>query len=153
MEMLLEYGSCFETSSAAEDWLLGCALLSLDSLDQTALDLLTAGNSCRPWPEQVGTDRRKCPLTSTTDHPPASGEAAGMYQNGSSAPRAFSKAGSSVASGPGDRATRYPAQMASGALSLVLEAQVQGSCLQAQGRLRNDRLDQADGDGESTVGC
>ena len=44
-------------------------------------------------------------------------------------------------------------RLASGALSPVLEAQVQGSCLQAQGRLRNHRLDQADGDGESTVGC
>ena|SRR5215469_12607699 len=107
MEKLLSYGPCFATPSAAEEWLLGCTLLWLYSLDQTALDLLTAGNSCRPWPKQVGTDRRKCPLTATTDHAQAPGEAAGMHQNGSRAPRAFSKAGSNMAAGPLHRATRY----------------------------------------------
>ena len=44
-------------------------------------------------------------------------------------------------------------RLPSGALSLVLEAQVKGSCSQAQGRRRNDRLDQADGERESPVGC
>jgi hypothetical protein len=39
--------------------------------------------------------------------------------------------------------------LASGALSLVLEAQVQGSYSQAQGRRRNDCLDQRDGDEQS----
>jgi hypothetical protein len=47
------------------------------------------------------------------------------------------------------RATRNPAQMASGALSLVLEAQVQGFYSQAEGRCRNDCLDQRDGDEQS----
>jgi len=40
-------------------------------------------------------------------------------------------------------------RLASGALSLVLEAQVQGCFSYAQGRCRNDRLDQADGERES----
>jgi hypothetical protein len=44
-------------------------------------------------------------------------------------------------------------RLASGALSLVLEAHVQGSCSQAQGRRGNDRLDQADGQGQSALGC
>ena len=44
-------------------------------------------------------------------------------------------------------------RLPSGGLSLVLEAQVQGRFSQAQGRRRNDRLDQADGQGQSAVGC
>src|SRR6266700_2186333 len=40
-------------------------------------------------------------------------------------------------------------RLSSGALSLVLEAQVQGCFSYAQGRCRNDRLDQADGERES----
>jgi len=44
-------------------------------------------------------------------------------------------------------------RLASGALSLVLEAHVQGSCSQASGRRGNDRLDQADGQGQPAVGC
>jgi putative transposase len=38
------YGWCFYLSLAAEGWLLGCALLSLCSLDQTAHFLLAAPN-------------------------------------------------------------------------------------------------------------
>src|SRR5215472_17861924 len=43
--------------------------------------------------------------------------------------------------------------VASGALSLVLEAQVQGSSSPAKSSLRNDRLDQADGERQSALGC
>ena len=42
---------------------------------------------------------------------------------------------------------------AAGALSPVLETQVQGLFPQAEGRRRNDRLDQADGEGQSALGC
>src|SRR6266699_2698645 len=42
--------------------------------------------------------------------------------------------------------------VASGALSLVLEAQGKGSYSQAQGRRGNDCLDQADGDEQSALG-
>jgi hypothetical protein len=51
------------------------------------------------------------------------------------------------------RATRNIAALASGALSLVLEAEVQSRFSQAQGRRRNDLLDQADGQGQSALGC
>ena len=51
------------------------------------------------------------------------------------------------------RATRDPAALASGALPLVLEAQVKDSCSQAEGRRRNDRLDQANGNRQSAMGC
>ena len=43
--------------------------------------------------------------------------------------------------------------VASGALSLVLEAQVKGLFPLAEGRRGNDRLDQADGQGQSVLGC
>ena len=43
--------------------------------------------------------------------------------------------------------------VASGALSLVLEAQVQGSSSPAKSSLGNDRLDQADGERQSALGC
>ena len=43
--------------------------------------------------------------------------------------------------------------LASGALPLRLEAQVQCSCSKAQGSPRNDCLDQRNGEGESTLGC
>jgi hypothetical protein len=52
-----------------------------------------------------------------------------------------------------DCSTRYPAALASSALPPVLEAQVKGSCSQAKGRPRDHRLDQRDGEGESTLGC
>jgi putative transposase len=42
--------------------------------------------------------------------------------------------------------------LASGALSPVLEAQVQGIFEQAESRRRNDCLDQADGEGQSSLG-
>ena len=51
------------------------------------------------------------------------------------------------------RATRDPVAVASGALSPVLEAQVKGLFPRAEGRRRNDRLDQADGEGQSALGC
>ena len=44
-------------------------------------------------------------------------------------------------------------RLASGALSRVLEAHVQGSCSQAQGRRGNDRLDQSDGQGQLALAC
>src|SRR5215472_5281112 len=43
--------------------------------------------------------------------------------------------------------------VASGALSLLLETPIKDSYSQAEGRSGNHRLNQADGNGESTVGC
>ncbi len=43
--------------------------------------------------------------------------------------------------------------VASGALPPRLEAQVKGSCSQAEGSRRNHHLDQRDGEGESALGC
>ena len=43
--------------------------------------------------------------------------------------------------------------LASGALSPVLETQVKGLFPQAEGRRRNDRLDQRDGQEQSALGC
>src|SRR5215467_1007779 len=140
------YGWYDDLSPAAEEWLLGSALLSFYSLDQTAQDLLAAGNPHRSWTKQIRARGRKCPLTSTTDHPQAPGEAAGMYENGSDVPRAFSKVGSNMEPGPPHRATRDPATLASGALSPVLETEVQDGFSYAGGRGRNDCLDQRDGD-------
>ena len=51
------------------------------------------------------------------------------------------------------RSTRNIAALASGALSSILEAEVQSRFSQAQGRRRNDLLDQADGQGQSALGC
>ena len=44
-------------------------------------------------------------------------------------------------------------RLPSRALSLVLEAEVQGRFSQAQGRRGHYRLDQADGQGQSSLGC
>jgi hypothetical protein len=140
------YGSCFDLSLAAEGGLLGVALLSLDSLDQTAHFLLAARNPHGSWPKQVQAHRRKSPLTSTTDHPQAPGEATGMDENGSGSPRALSKVGSNMEPSPPHRPTRDTARLPSGALSSLLETQVQGLFSQAKGRGRNDCLDQRDGD-------
>src|SRR5215469_1138957 len=115
------YGRCFYPSPAPRGWLLGCALLSLCLLDQTVQERLTVLHPHRPWPKQVRAHRRKCPLTSTTDHPQAPGETAGMYENGSPAPRAFSKIGSNMEPNPPYRPARDIAALASGALSPLLE--------------------------------
>jgi len=77
------YGWYVGTSPAVEVWPLGCDLLSLYSLDETARDLLAAGHPHRSWPKQVRTDSEKCPLTRTSHHPQAPGEAAGMHEYGS----------------------------------------------------------------------
>ena len=50
------------------------------------------------------------------------------------------------------RATRHPAPLASGALPPVLEAKIKDLFPQAENSRGNHRLDQADGDAESTLG-
>ena len=50
------------------------------------------------------------------------------------------------------RPARNPPALASGALPPVLETQVKGLFPQAEGRRRNHRLDQRDGEGESALG-
>jgi hypothetical protein len=90
------YGSGFHHSPVPLGWLLACSHLSLGSLDHTAGDLLATGHPHGSWSKQVRAHRRKCPLTSTTDHPQAPGEAAGMPQHRSLAPRALGKNGSDL---------------------------------------------------------
>jgi hypothetical protein len=132
-------GWCFYVSPAAEDWLLGCALLSLCSLDQTAPDLFAAGHPHRPWPKQVRAHRRKRALTKTSHSSEATSETASLHQDRPHPPRAFGKNGSDLEPSPLHCSTRDSAAVASGALSLVLEAQVQGCFSYAQGRCRNYR--------------
>src|SRR5260370_16833613 len=81
---------------AAEEDLLGCAHFSLDSLDETARDLLATGNPDRSGPKQVRADRGKCPLATTTHHSQKAGESSGLYENGSGTPRVFSQPGSNL---------------------------------------------------------
>src|SRR5215472_7097063 len=140
------YGSCFHHSPAAEGWLLGCTLISFCSLDQTARDLLTAGYPRGSWQKQVRAHRRKCPLASTTHYSQAPGEAPSMHQNGSHAPGPTGQARSDLETDALHCSARDVTALASGALALALEAQVQGLFKQAEDSCRNDRLDQADGD-------
>ncbi len=147
------YGWCSHTSPAAEGWLLACTLRSLCSLDQTAQVLMTAWNPYRLGQKQVGAHRRKCPLATATDHPQATSETANVYQDRSHPPRPVGQGGSDLAADPRDRATRYPATLPSGALPHVLETQVKGLFPPTKSRRRNDRLDQADGQGQSALGC
>jgi hypothetical protein len=51
------------------------------------------------------------------------------------------------------RATRHPAPVASGALPPVLEAKIKDLFPQAESSRRNHRLDQADGERQSALGC
>jgi hypothetical protein len=99
------YGSYFHLSHAVEGWLLACALLSLDSLDQTTRDLLAAPNPGRPWQKLVRAYRRKCPLATATHHPQAAGETARMHEKRSLTPRPLGKNGSNLAAVSLDRAT------------------------------------------------
>src|SRR5260370_6178073 len=91
---------------AAEEDLLGCAHFSLDSLDQTARDLLATGNPDRSGPKQVRADRGKCSLATTTHHSQKAGLASGLYENGSAVPRVFSQAGSNLEPLPDYRPAR-----------------------------------------------
>src|SRR5215472_14684478 len=133
--------------------MLGCALLWLDSLDQTTGDLLAAGHPHRPWQKQVRADRGKRSLTTPTHRSQAASETASMHENRSPPSHPTDQAGSDLETSALHRSARYPTALASGALSLVLEAQVHGFYSQAPGRRRNDRLDQRDGQEESTLGC
>jgi len=65
----------------------------------------------------------------------------------------LAKLGRNLAAGFVDCATRHPAPLASRALSPRLETEVKDGFSYAEGPRPNHRLDQADGDGESTVGC
>ncbi len=147
------YGSCFSLSPAAEASLLGYALLSLCLLDETAQDLLAACDSHRFWQKQVRDHRGKRSFTPTTHRSQARGETANVHQDRPHTPRPAGQAGSYLAAGPLDRATRHPTALASGALPHALETQVKGLFPQAKDSPRNHCLDQADGEGESTLGC
>jgi len=104
------YGWCCDTSPAAEGWLLGCSLCSLYSLDKTVRDLIAARNPHRPWEKQVPAHRGKCALTTTTHRSQAAGETATHHQDRSHPPRPAGQAGSCLAAGSGDRATRDEAR-------------------------------------------
>ena len=132
-------GWCCETSPAPLGWLLGGSRLLLYSLDKTVQNLLAVRNPHQSWEKQIPAHRRKRPLTTPTHRSEAAGETANVHQDRSPPPRPAGQAGSDLAAGPRDRATRHSAALASGALSLVLEAQIQGRFSQAQGRLRNHR--------------
>jgi hypothetical protein len=114
---------------------------SRSSVDRTALFLLAAANPNRPWQKQARAHGRKRPLASATHHPQTASETARLHENRSSTPRPDGQVGSYLAADPCDRSTRHPAQVASRALSLRLEAQIKDSCSQAQGSPRNHRLE------------
>src|SRR5215467_1082715 len=113
------YGWCFHPSPEPLGWLLGCALLALDSLDQTTGDLITAGNPHRSEQKQVRAPRRNGAHATATHHPPTAGEAANVHKDRSRAPRPAGQAGLYLAAGTLDRSTRHLATLASGALPLV----------------------------------
>src|SRR5437763_17204888 len=126
---------------------------SISSVDQTVHFLLAAANPGRPWPKQVRARGRKCPLTTATHRPQTPGETACMHEYGSPDPRPFGAASSDMETSPLHRSTRDTAALASGALPLGLETEVKDCFSYAEGHRRNHRLDQRDGEGESTLGC
>jgi hypothetical protein len=75
------YDWYFDPSPVAQGWLLGCALLSLYSLDQPTRDLFAAGHPHRSWQKQVRAHRGKRALTPTTHHAHATGETAYVHQD------------------------------------------------------------------------
>jgi hypothetical protein len=83
------------------------------TIGETVHFLLATAYPGRPWPKQDRAHRRKCPLARATPHPQATGEAASMYEDGSGAPRAFSKAGSDLGPSPAHRPARDAAALAS----------------------------------------
>jgi hypothetical protein len=83
----------------------------------------------------------------------ATSETANIHQGRSHPSRPVGQVGSNLAAGPLHRSTRSIAALASGALSPVVETQVKDRFSQSQGSCGNHCLDQADGEGESTVGC
>jgi hypothetical protein len=125
---------------------------SFCSLDHTTHFLLAPWNTRRSCQKQIGAHGRKCALTTTTHHSQASGETACMHEDRSHPPRTFSKGCSGVEANALHRSTRNLAALASGALPLVLEAQVKGLFSQAQGSRGNHRLDQRDGGEQSALG-
>jgi hypothetical protein len=147
------YGWCFDISPVAEGGLLGCALLSLCSLYETARDLLAARNPHRPREKQVSAHRGKALLRQQlimlkrqVKRPACTKTDRVFLVLLARWVRTWQQALLIVQ--PDTRLA-----LASGALSPVLETQVKDLFPQAEGRRRNDRLDQADGEGKSTLGC
>jgi hypothetical protein len=139
-------------SQEALRYVCECTPYLLCSLDHTTHFRLAPWDTRRSCQKQSGAHGGKCPLTTTTHHPQATGETACMHEDGSVAPRPFGKGGSGMETSAYHRATRHTAAVASWALPPVLEAQVKGLFTQAQGSRGNHRVDQRDGEGESALG-
>jgi hypothetical protein len=73
---------------------------SLSTVQQAAHFLLAARNPRRPRPKQTRAHRRKCPSTTPTHHPAATGETACLYQDGPDAPGPAGKNGSELETSP-----------------------------------------------------
>ena len=109
---------------------------------------LAAWNTSRAWQKESGPCGRKGALTRASHHPEAAGETTSMHEKGSPAPRPLGKGGSGLqANTHHSSRKRRGSRLPSGALSSVLEAHIKDANSPAQGRRRNDGLDQADGEG------
>jgi hypothetical protein len=137
------------SSQAAVSELLGYALLSLYSLDQTAHFLVAARITRRSWQKQVSAQSGKCPFTKTSHHSPSAGETTSMHQGRSNASCITGRVGSHLAAGSLYCSTRDTAAVASGPLSPGLETQISGRFSYTEGSCRNYCIDQGDGSEES----
>jgi SAM-dependent methyltransferase len=86
----------------------------LDSLDQTARDILAAGHPHRLWKKQIPAYRGKRAPTPTTHHTQAAGETASMHEHRSPAPRPAGQAGSDLAAGSHHSCNRTPCSVGIG---------------------------------------
>ena len=102
---------------------------------------------------EIGTDRGKRALTTTTHHPPSTDQTIGIPKDGPASPGVTGQNGSGLETGALPRPARDFAALASGAFPRVLEAQVSGRFSSVEGIRRNHHLDQRDGGEESTLGC
>ena len=106
-------GHCAEDSHLhhkVDTFLSSVAPPPLRHLDYTRPHLAAAGNTDRPFQEQVPTRGRKRPLTSATRHPASTGETACLYQDGPHAPGASGQNGTHLEASTVHRPTRDEAR-------------------------------------------
>jgi len=91
-------------------------------------------------------------VTTPTDDPASTDQATRLPEEGPAAPGASGQDGFGLETGALPRSAGDTFARASGALPLVLEAQIEGACEKAEALARNDQLDQGDSSKQPTLG-
>jgi hypothetical protein len=132
--------------------LLSSTPTTISEMDKTTLCLTSARDDKGSFPWKSRTACRERPLAPTAHCPAPTDQTADMYQNRSDPVGVAGKSSSGMEASPLSCSTGDASQMASSGLSPLLEAQIKAKVDTSEGSSRDDRVDQGDGQEQSTLG-